>query len=453
MRLAMLAVLVSLLPVAALAQGPGAPIEAAKEAGRKQQAGIERREQLIEQAAPAETGAQEPGAQEPGEPPPEEPGKSVDLNRAAEKLEGSAPEVETGPAAAPGAAQPPDTYTVKPGDTLWDLSGRFLNNPWYWPKVWSYNPEITNPHWIYPGNVVRFFPSAEEAPARVEPVAPVAEEERPSAPRELEEVSKGTLKPEQLGEDDTVAVVGPYRVGQVPSKPAPIRRDTFMTRMQLEEAGRIVAAFEEKLILTHLDKIYGRFRDPGSVKVGQIYAIYRTEGPIAHPRTGETVGYKTLILGQAKVTRLDEKAVTLLITAAYDTIERGDYLGPWSEKLVKAIQLRPNQASVDGYIVAVTPSVLTNIGENNVVYLDKGQADGVEEGNTFRVVRSGDRSKLPPDRPTYDASLPLEVVGTLVVFDVKERNSTAFVARSLFEVYPGDRVEMRPARSAGSGGF
>ncbi len=453
MSLAKLAALVSLLPVAALAQGPAAPIEAAKEAGRKQQAGIERREQQIEQAAPADTGAQEPGAQDAGEPPPAE--KSVDLNRAAETLEGTAPEVEQGPAAAPGAAQPPDTYTVKPGDTLWDLSGRFLNNPWYWPKVWSYNPEITNPHWIYPGNVVRFFPSAEEAPTRVEPVPPVAAEEGgPSAPRELEDLSKGKLgKPEQLGDEDAVAVVGPYRVAQVPTRPAPIRRDSFMTRMQLEEAGRIVAAFEEKLILTHLDKIYARFRDPGSVKVGQIYAIYRTEGPIAHPRTGETVGYKTLILGQAKVTRLDEKAVTLLITAAYDTIDRGDYLGPWSEKLVKAIQLRPNQASVDGYIVAVTPSVLTNIGENNVVYLDKGQADGVEEGNTFQVIRSGDRSTLPPDRPTYDPTLPLEVVGTLVVFDVKERNSTAFVSRSLFEVYVGDRVEMRPARTAGSGGF
>ncbi|HEU4381917.1 MAG TPA: LysM peptidoglycan-binding domain-containing protein [Anaeromyxobacteraceae bacterium] len=448
MSLAKLAPLASLLPLAALAQGLAAPIEAAKEAGRKQQAGIERREQLIEQAAPGEA-----GAQEPAEPPPEEGEKSVNLNRAAEQLEGAAPEVEPGPAAAPGAAQPPDTYTVKPGDTLWDLSGRFLNNPWYWPKVWSYNPEITNPHWIYPGNVVRFFPSAEEAPTRVEPAAPVAAaEEVPSAPRELEDVSKGSLKAEQLGDDDAVAVVGPYKVAQVPSRPAPIRRDTFMTRMQLEEAGRIVAAFEEKLMLSYLDKIYAEFREPGSVKVGQTYAIYRTEGPVSHPATGETVGYKTLILGQARVTRLDEKAVTLVITASYDAIDRGDYLGPWSEKLVKAVQVRPNQASVDGYIVSVTPSVLTNLGENNVVYLDKGQADGVEEGNTFQVLRSGDRSKEPPDRPIYDASLPLEVVGTLVVFDVKERNSTAFVARSPVEIYVGDRVQMRPARARGSGG-
>jgi hypothetical protein len=440
MAFAKLVVLVSLSPVMALAQGPAGPIDAAGQAGGAQQAGIERREAQVEQAAPPET-----------QPPPEEPSNAVDLTKAAEKLEGAAP--EGGPGAEGTAAQPPDTYTVKPGDTLWDLSGRFLNNPWYWPKVWSYNPEITNPHWIYPGNTIRFFPSGEEAPTRVEPVTPLVEEETPSAPKEMEQVTVGHIgRPEQLGDEDAVAVVGPYKVGQVSSRPAPLRRDTFMTRAQLDEAGRITGAFEEKLLLSYLDKIYARFKDPGTVKVGQTFIIYKSEGPVLHPETGEAVGYKTLILGQAKVTRLDEKAVSLTITASYDTIERGDYLGPWSDKLVKPVQLRPNQASVDGYIVAVTPSVLTNLGESHVVYLDKGHADGVEEGNTFKVLRSGDRSIERPDRPTRDPRLPDETVGTLVVFDVKERNASAFVARSLFELYVGDRVEMRPARSAGSGG-
>ena len=105
----------------------------------------------------------------------------------------------------------PDSYIILKGDTLWDLSGRFLNNPWYWPKVWSYNPEITNPHWIYPGNAVRFFPGTEEAPARIEPVpAPVAEgaepEEELAPPKELEDFSKADLKKAQdYGDEDAVA--------------------------------------------------------------------------------------------------------------------------------------------------------------------------------------------------------------------------------------------------------
>ncbi len=129
-------------------------------------------------ALPAPAPGQAAAAGEAG---PEQPGEgSVDLTKAAEKLEGVAVEesiatdARAGEPTAPGAA-PPDSYTVKPGDTLWDLSGRFLNNPWYWPKVWSYNPEISNPHWIYPGNVVRFYPSSVEAPTRVEPLGPVAQ--------------------------------------------------------------------------------------------------------------------------------------------------------------------------------------------------------------------------------------------------------------------------------------
>jgi hypothetical protein len=451
--------LVLALPASALAQGPSANIDAARAAGEKQQAGIERKERLVDQqlAEPQASPA------EPGEaPPPDEaaPG-GVNLNKAAERLEGQAtepPPAEAG--AAPGAVPPPDTYTVKPGDTLWDLSGRFLNNPWYWPKVWSYNPEIANPHWIYPGNLIKFYPSGEEAPTRVEPVTPaaapvLAEEGAPTAPKELEDLSVGTIaKAEQLGEDDAVAVVGPYKVGQAPRRGGSVRRDNFVTRRVLEDSGVISAAFEEKLLLTSGDKIYAKFRDPTPVKVGETYAIFRNEGPVRHPVTGEVFGYKTVILGSARVTALGDRVATLVVKASYDTIERGDLLGPWIDKILRPVAVRPNQASLDGVILALHPSILSAGGEYDVVYVDKGRDDGVEEGNTFEVVRSGDLYGQPPDRPVRDTALPREVVGSLVVFDVKDHASSALVRRSIFELMVGDRLEMRPrAEKAGSGGF
>ena len=447
------------LPAAALAQGqgPAAPLDAAKGAAQKQQAGIERNQQLVDQQLAEPQGA----AAEPGEPPPGEEGaRGVDLNKAAEKLEGQA--AEPAPAEAPaaaGAVPPPDTYTVKPGDTLWDLSGRFLNNPWYWPKVWSYNPEIVNPHWIYPGNVVRFYPSGEEGPTRVEPVAPaappvLAEETAPSAPKELEDLSVGSIhKIEQLGEEDAVAVVGPYKIGQAPKRASPIRRDSFVTRRVLEDSGTISAAFEEKALLSSGDKIYARFRNPAPVKIGETYAIFRNEGPVIHPVTHELFGYKTLVLGNARVTALDDRAATLIVQASYDPIERGDLLGPWTSQLIKPVVSRPNQASLDGVVIALHPNVLTGVAEYNVVYVDKGREDGVEEGNTFDVIRSGDLYGQPLDRPLQDPTLPREVVGTVVVFDVKDHASSAYIRRSIIEVMVGDKLEMRPgARKAGSGG-
>ncbi len=355
--------------------------------------------------------------------------------------EGSATAVDEGK----GTLPPPETYTVRQGDTLWDLSGRFLNSPWYWPKIWSYNPEITNPHWIYPGNVLKFFPSEEEIPARVEPVADAPEEE---PPRELEDFSRSDLK--SPVDEDTVAVAGPYKIGRVAAKGLLARHDRFVTPRELEESGEISAAFEEKLMLSSTDKAYARFRGRAEVKKGETYVIYKTERPIHHPVTGELIGYQSTVIGAGRVTDVNEKAVSLVITSAFDPIERGALLGPWTEKLVRRVTPRPNARALAGFIVAAQTEVVTEIGEHHVVFIDKGKADGVEEGNVFKVIRAGDPYGKPPKAPMYDERLPKEDVGDLLVIDARERASAALVIRSLHELAVGDRVEMRP--SAGAGG-
>jgi hypothetical protein len=185
------------------------------------------------------------------------------------------------------------------------------------------------------------------------------------------------------------------------------------------------------------------------VKPGQTYSIYRTLGRVKHPVTGELLGFETQILGRAKVTAVNAQVATLSITASYDPIERGDYLGPWSDQLLRPIVSRPNRAALEGYIVAVSPAIITGAAEFNAVYIDKGKAEGVEEGNTFHVVRAGDPYKQPPDKPLDDKKLPRETIGVVTVFDVKEHASTAFVRRSILELLVGDRVEMRLAGSGG----
>lgn len=362
-----------------------------------------------------------------------------------------------------GAVPPPDTYTIRPGDTLWDLSGRFLNNPWYWPKVWSFNPEITNPHWIEPGNVLRFYPSAEEAPARVEPAVPpgvaVAPEqpEEPAVepPRELEDFSKADMKaPAPLDEQEEVNVAGPYKIGYVAPKTIMSRRDTFVTPREVAESGSLVAAFEEKRWLSTADKAYARFKSSADLVPGETYVVYRTTREIKHPVTGELLGYQTKLLGTAKATKVDDKAVTVEIGVTNDIIERGDLLGPWTEKFLRPVQQRPNGRDLAGHIVGSQVDILTMVGESHVVFVDKGRADGVEEGNVFRVVRAGDPYRAAFGTIPHDPSLPKEIIGDLLVIDVKETTSTALVTRSLRELAIGDKVEMHisPAVAGGAGG-
>lgn len=380
---------------------------------------------------------------------PEDPGAGEGAEAAGEEPLVLTPPEETAPVAGEGqgAVPPPDTYTVRPGDTLWDLSGRFLNNPWYWPKVWSYNPEITNPHWIDPGQLLRFYPSAEEAPVRVEPVEGlVAEgpEPEPEAPRELEDFSRGDLAaPSELLDDDAVAVSGPYRIGYVPPRATTARHETFVTKRELEESGEIVAAFEDKLMLSTTDQAYARFKRSVNVQKGEAYVIYRTERAIRHPVTGSIFGYQTVVIGAGRVTAVEDKAVKLLITQTFEPIERGALLGPWSERFVKQVARRANAAALTGRIIGASQEILTQLGEHHVVFLDKGKDDGVQEGNLFKVVRAGDPYGGPMAHAKWDDRLPKEDVGDLLVIDVKDHASTALVTRSLVELYVGDRIEMR----------
>jgi hypothetical protein len=351
-----------------------------------------------------------------------------------------------------GTVPPPDTYTVRAGDTLWDLSGRFLNSPWYWPKIWSYNPEISNPHWIEPGNVLRFYPSAEEAPGRVEPIAAAPGEAAPvededlGPVRELEDFSRADMKaPASAEEQDAVAVAGPYKVGYVPSKQLFARHDTFVTPQELAASGAIEAAFEEKLLLATTDSAYARFAGGAEVKVGETYVVYRTERPIVHPVTKELFGYQSTVLGAAKVTAIDEKAATLVITSSNDAIERGALLGPWTEKVFRPVKRKPNAKDLEGLVIGAPVSVLTQLAEHQVVFVDRGTADGVQDGNVLKVVRAGDLYGRDVHRPVWDERLPKEDVGDLLVIDAREHASAALVTRSLYELVIGDRFEMRAA--------
>lgn len=404
---------------------------------------------VLAQATPPQGQPAEPPAAAAPAPPAgaPEPGATPQDDGGAGPIEGSASAADAGR----GSVPPPDTYTVRQGDTLWDLSGRFLNNAWYWPKLWSYNPEITNPHWIYPGNVLKFYPGTEEGPARVE----ATPEEEPVEVRELEDLSKVDMKGRASAEEqDAVAVAGPYKIGYVPPKTKFARVDTFVTPREVAESGDISAAFEEKLMLSTEDRLYARFQKSASVKVGETYVLYKTERRIYHPVSNDLVGYQSVVLGTAKVVAVGDKAATVIIKQAYDPIERGALLGPWTQKFYRAVPRKPNQRPLTGRIVASQEDTITQVGEHHVVFVDKGQADGVVEGNVFAVVRSGDLYGRDPYTPSWDEDLPKEDVGNLLVIDVKEHTCAALVTRSLRELMTGDRVEMRaePDAQGASGG-
>ncbi|NPC53546.1 LysM domain-containing protein [Corallococcus sp. AB032C] len=339
----------------------------------------------------------------------------------------------------PGAAQgresaPGQVHTVETGDTLWDLSQRYLGSPWYWPKVWSYNPQIANPHWIYPGNNVKFFPGGEEVPSRVE--AGDLPSDDVVAPTD---VSGGRL----------VSVVG--KIGFDPSASSPVTTKGFVTTRELDEAGRIEGSTSEALMLSSPEKVYLRFKKRGSAKIGDRYVIFHTVEEVKHPVSNARTGYLTELLGTVQVVAINNDVVTARIMETWDPIARGDLVGPSSEKLSERIAPKANSKEIPGFVLTPMTPGQTLLGEHNFIVVDRGTADGVQVGNTFTIERRGDPSKDVLGRSDYkmgDAgkeqkAYPWEAVAQCMVTEVRERTSNCLMTRSMVEISAGDRATMR----------
>ncbi len=372
----------------------------------------------------------------------------------------------------PGA---PDEYTIQKGDTLWDLSQKFLNNPWYWPKIWSLNPSIENPHWIYPGNKLRIVPGegGAQAPAQVaaeEPAAepgidatalnapeeplPLSTETNVSLPttQDLEVVGRNVR--ESQAAQNMVSVSG--KLAFSPPAVLSVRSSGLVSPEEMREAGTLEASFEEKQMLANYDTAYARFDDEVPAKPGDKMLIFRVEGPIVHPVTGRTLARQTKTVGVVKVLAVNGNQATIQIERTFEEVERGDMVRPWAPQ-DRRVAPRPNTVDVIGRIVQAVNGGLSTYGEQNEVFIDRGSADGVQEGNTFAVVRQGDGlgnamvvgSYTAGRQLAANSDVPEENVGLLLVVDAREHISTAVVVKSIRELQAGDFVEMR---ATGSGG-
>jgi hypothetical protein len=308
----------------------------------------------------------------------------------------------------------PPVHVVRKGDTLWDICRQYFNNPWHWPKVWSYNPSITNPHWIFPGDRVNLYASAGDLPL---PDAGPAEGKH--------------RRFQRLG-------------GVFGGNGMALRELGFVDEGELKAAARITGSREEKLMLSHGDQAYVEYPSDHPLHVGERYTVYKVERPVVHPVTHAPLGYVVLILGEVQVDQVTQGGIARsTIVDANGAIERGYRVGALARRW-KSVEPRANGQSLDGYVVgALHP--LDIIDSEEIVFVDRGHRDGVADGNRFFVVRRGDgyRKLLTDDSVLDDPRYPKEVIAEIVVVEAHERTSVGYVARTSKEVHPGDRVEMR----------
>jgi hypothetical protein len=293
--------------------------------------------------------------------------------------------------------------------------------------------------------------AGEEKPAQAEEEQQEAAPSIP-APKKVQHADVAIMKQgEREFDDGQVEARG--QLAYQPKGALKIKASGIISNAEMDAAGKLDGSFEEKTFLSTTDTAYVKFKSPDSAKMGAKYAIFRPGEDIKHPTTGETMGKRVKVVGEAKVVAVGAEQSTVLITSANEEIERGDLVGSWTSNDVQRVAYKVNDKSVDCTVLAAENNDLSSVGQNNQVFIDKGSTDGVQVGNTFVVRRRGDGAveKYSKDLATINGDTPDENIGVLLVVDVKDKVSTALVVKSIREIVPGEHAEMRPP--GGSGGF
>jgi hypothetical protein len=339
----------------------------------------------------------------------------------------------------------PDQYTVVKGDTLWELSGKFLNHPWQWPELWSNNAQIKNPQLIYPGDTIYFSivngkPQLSLAQSKQQAQAPagstcVLNEDDVKKGRADFAVSKtGKLLPciRETIIKQAIKLIPTESIAQFLISPK------VMSENELNNAAYVVDLAAEHLVAGAGDKIYVHaITQPESLT----YTIYRRGDTYVSPETGEILGHEAKYVAEAKLQQAGDPA-TLIISKSNSEIRHGDLVLPKSdEELTLNYFPRPPKTNISGSIIGV-PGGVSQIGLLNVVVIDKGAKDGILAGHELSIYQNGNSIKDPYNAANSDVTkAPDEQVGTLMVFRPFERVSYALVMKATQAIHILDKVK------------
>jgi hypothetical protein len=295
----------------------------------------------------------------------------------------------------------PTVYIVKKGDTLWDISAVFLDKPWLWPEIWHVNPQVANPHLIYPGDELKLVYIDGQL--------------------RLVRTSDEKLSPQVriLSKSDAIPTIPLDVIGPFLSSPR------VVTDEEIDNAPYILAADSQRLIYAEGSKLYIRGVSDSSQKG---YSLFKKGDPYIDPETGELLGIEAIHLGSGTMIRAGDPA-TMLVTESVQEILSGDRALQFNDKIFPPVfMLRPPNFDISTYLISVYNGV-TQIGTYDVVILNKGERDSIEIGHVLTIMQSG-RMIQDPHSPTDKnemVTLPSEVAGSLMVFRTFEKTSLALV--------------------------
>lgn len=283
----------------------------------------------------------------------------------------------------------PESYVVVKGDTLWDISAKFLKDPWLWPQIWKMNrDEIKNPHWIYPGDLIVLDTSSGSPQLRLLHETVTLEPGVRVEPLDKEAIK--SISPN---------VITPF-----------LNRPLLIENNKLDTAPRIIAGPDNRLVLSPGTRVYVNNIPEGA---NQHWDIYRPGEPFIDPDTGELLGTEAIYLGDLDVVRYGEPASANILHAEEEIFTK-DRLVPASNEFQTNFIPHAPDTMVKGRILRIYGGV-AEAGPNSVVSINLGKSDGLEEGHVLAINRYG-RIIRDPEAPKTTPKTKLKELN----FDVKK---------------------------------
>jgi hypothetical protein len=324
-------------------------------------------------------------------------------------------------------------HIVSRGDTLWDLAGRYYNNPFLWPQIWDANKYVPNAHWIYPGD-----------PIVIPPLTPISEEQ----------IAKETTGEPTPGEStEGTPGEGMGTGGPINNVPVALDVDLYCSGFIVDgHSGwhnQIVGSElnVEQVAQSLFDIIYMNQGEAEGVSPGDEFTVLHYVREIHHPVNYKRIGDYVIQTGRVKVVATQEHTSTAQVTYSCDASLIGDYLVPFQPKespnlsnMPPIDRFGPDGPGTKGYVV-FSKDDLGSLGTNYELQIDLGSKDGLNVGSRLIIYRYEHRGYDQQNLTKYE--LPRRVLGEMVVFNVGDGTATGRIINSFDYVRIGDRVEVR----------
>ena len=300
----------------------------------------------------------------------------------------------------------PERYTVVKGDTLWDISERFLKSPWLWPEVWHANPQIANPHLIYPGDIIGLVYIDGQ-------------------PR---------LTTSQAGPNNGVVKLSPQVRATPISTAIPtipldaissfLSENRIVTQEEMDGAPYVLIGREQHLITGAGDTVFARGDAKGEERLG----VYRSAATFVDPDSGELLGYEAKAVATGEVKETNGEVLSLEVVRSYEELRQGDRLLSTEDRVINST-FTPSRPDTDirGKMIAVDSGV-NNIGQYNVVVVNRGEREGIKEGNVLAIYKNGGIVRDPYTKELIE--LPSERAGVMMIFRVFEKLSYGLILKA-----------------------